>query len=89
MVVPKSSPNTRSTITISESALWVLPEFASPNATPGPDFVANKLAELLQENMILYDSSMIFLQNDNNLSSNRGTTYKTGILDPIEFWWVA
>ena len=28
---------------------------------------------------------MIFLQNDYNLSSNRGTTYKTSILDPIEF----
>ena len=34
------------------------------------------------------DSLMIFHQNDPNLSSTQGTTYKTGILDPKEFWWV-
>ena len=32
---------------------------------------------------------MVFLRNDHTLSSNRGTTYKTGILDPIEFWSVS
>ena len=31
---------------------------------------------------------MIFLPNDNNLSSTRGIINKNGILDPIEFWWV-
>ena len=42
-----------------------------------------------EKNMIFDDFSMIVHQNDYNLSSNRGTTYKTSILDPIEFWWVA
>ena len=36
-----------------------------------------------------HDFSMIFLKNDYNLSSNRGTINETGMLDPIEFWWVA
>ena len=31
---------------------------------------------------------MIFIQNGNNLLLNRGTINETGILDPIEFWWV-
>ena len=46
------------------------------------------LMSLLLKNMFFADCSMIFLQNDYNVSSNQGTTYKTGILDPIEFWWV-
>ena len=44
---------------------------------------------LWRTNIIFYDFPTTFLQNGLNLSSNRGTTYKTCILDPIEFWWVA
>ena len=36
--------------------------------------------------MIVDDLSIMFLQNDYNLSSNRGTTYKTCILDPFIFF---
>ena len=43
---------------------------------------------LWRKNMICDGVSMIFLQNSYNLSLNRVTTYKTGILDPREFWWV-
>ena len=35
------------------------------------------------------DFLMIFMQNGPNLLLNRGTINETGILDPIEFWWVA
>ena len=47
------------------------------------------LMSLLRKNLNLNSFPMFFLQNDYYLSSNRGTTYKTSILDPIEFWWVA
>ena len=48
-------------------------------------FVVNVIFD---EKHDFYDFSMIRHSNESNLSSNRGTTYKTGILDPIEFWWV-
>ena len=35
--------------------------------------------------MSVYDCSMIFHQDDPNLSSTRGTINETGILDPTEF----
>ena len=34
------------------------------------------------------DFQMIFDQHGPNLLSTRGTTIKTSILTPIEFWWV-
>ena len=43
---------------------------------------------LLRKNMIFDDFQMIFHQNGPNLLLNRGTTIKTGILTPVEFWWV-
>jgi len=46
------------------------------------------LMSLLLKNMFVATCFMIFFKNDYNLSSNRGTTYETSILDPIEFWWV-
>ena len=46
------------------------------------------LMSLWRKNLICNGFSMIFHQNHYYLSSSRGTTYKTGILDPIEFWWV-
>ena len=38
--------------------------------------------------MIFHDFLLIFNQNGPNLLLTRGTTIKTGILTPIEFWWV-
>ncbi len=66
---------------------------ASPARTsvasfPAGGFFSVFFMSLLRKNLIFVDFSMIFHQNRHNLSSNRGTTYKTGILDPIEFWWV-
>ena len=40
----------------------------------------------LAKNMSFDDLSKTFLQNEHYLLLNRGTTYKTGILDPIELW---
>ena len=40
------------------------------------------------KNMIFDDFQMIFHQNGPNLLLTRGTTIKTGILTPVEFWWV-
>ena len=34
------------------------------------------------------DLQMIVHQNGPNLLLTRGTTIKTGILTPVEFWWV-
>ena len=55
-------------------------------ALPGA-FLIGKTA-LFIKNMILYDFQMIFNQNGPNLLFTRGTTIKTGILTPVEFWWV-
>ena len=41
-----------------------------------------------EKNMIFKDFQMFFHQNGPNLLLTRGTTIKTGILTPIEFWWV-
>ena len=41
-----------------------------------------------EKNMIFDDFQMIFHENGPNLLLNRGTTIKTGILTPVEFWWV-
>ena len=41
-----------------------------------------------EKHMIFDEFSMIFIEHDHYLSSTQGTTHKTGILDPIEFWWV-
>ena len=58
-----------------------------PASLPGAFFFF--LMSLLTKNTFFHDFWMIFLKNDYYLSSNRGTTYETSILDPIEFWWVA
>ena len=34
------------------------------------------------------DFSMIFHKNDPKIIPKRGIIARTGILDPIEFWWV-
>ena len=41
-----------------------------------------------KKNMICHVFQMIFDQNGPNLLLTRGTTIKTGILTPVEFWWV-
>ena len=55
-------------------------------ALPGAFFL--RKTPLSRKNMIFYDFQMIFDQNGPNLLLTRGTTIKTGILTPIEFWWV-
>ena len=55
-------------------------------ALPGAFFL--RKTALFVNNMICYDFQMIFHQNGPNLLLNRGTTIKTGILTPIEFWLV-
>ena len=55
-------------------------------ALPGAFF--HRKTSLLRKNMIFDDFQMIFHQNGPNLLLTRGTTIKTGILTPVEFWWV-
>ena len=55
-------------------------------ALPGPFFV--RKTRLFRKNMLFYDFQMIFHENGPNLLLTRGTTIKTGILTPVEFWWV-
>ena len=55
-------------------------------ALPGAFFL--RKTALLRKNMIFNDFQMIFHQNEPNLLLTRGTTIKTGILTPVEFWWV-
>ena len=55
-------------------------------ALPGAFFL--RKIELLRKNMIFHDFQMIFHKNGPNLLLTRGTTIKTGILTPVEFWWV-
>ena len=62
-------------------ALW------SVWCSPAVFFVRRKTT-LLRKNMIFDDFQMIFYQNGPNLLLTRGTTIKTGILTPVEFWWV-
>ena len=56
-------------------------------ALPGA-FFSEKNTTFAKKNMIFDNFSMIFHQNGPNLLLTRGTTIKTGILTPIEFWWV-
>ena len=56
-------------------------------ALPRAFFVAEK-QPFSEKNLIFYDFQMIFNHNGTNLLLTRGTTIKTGILTPIEFWWV-
>ena len=55
-------------------------------ALPGAFFYQKNIT--FSKNMIFADFQMIFHQNGPNLLLNRGTTIKTGILTPVEFWWV-
>ena len=41
-----------------------------------------------EKTRLFCDCSMICFQNEPNLLSTRDIFNKTGILDPIEFWWV-
>ena len=52
-----------------------------------PGFFSQKISTS-GNNMIFHDFQIIFDQNGPNLLLTRGTTIKTGILTPIEFWWV-
>ena len=44
---------------------------------------------LLRKHMIFCDFQMIFHKKGPNLLLTRGTTIKTSILTPVEFWWVS
>ena len=55
-------------------------------ALPGAFFSQKNTT--FQTNMIFDDFQMICDQNGPNLILTRGTTIKTCILTPIEFWWV-
>ena len=55
-------------------------------ALPGAFFIGK--TSLFRKNMIFDNLSMIFHQNGPNLLLTRGTIIKTGILTPVEFWWV-
>ena len=51
-------------------------------------FLSKENISVHNKNIMIVDCLMIFLQNDSNISSNLRIITKTGILDPIEFWWV-
>ena len=53
-----------------------------------PGFFFLRKTTLLRKNIIFYDFSMIFHQNGPNLVLTRGIIIKTGILPPVELWWV-
>ena len=53
-----------------------------------PGFFVLRKTILLQKNMYFCYFQMMFHQNEPNLLLTRGTTIKTGILTPIEFWRV-
>ena len=57
-------------------------------ALPGAFFSEKNNTKKKHKNMMFCDFQMIFHQNGPNFLLNRGTTIKTGILTPIEFWWV-
>ena len=71
-----------------ENVVLVHPQLGLRFGAALPGFFFLRKTALLQKNMIFYDFQMIFQQNEHNLLLNRGTTIKTGILTPIEFWWV-
>ena len=51
-------------------------------------FVYLEKHKCLEKQLFFYDFEMVFHQNVPNLLLTRGTIIKTGILTPIEFWWV-
>ena len=53
-----------------------------------PEAFFSQKNSTFEKNMIFDDFQMIFDHNGPNLLLNRGTTIKTSILTPVEFWWV-
>ena len=56
-------------------------------ALPGAFFVEEK-QHFCEKPLFIFVFLKIFLQTGPNLLLTRGTTIKTGILTPVEFWWV-
>ena len=56
-------------------------------ALPGAFFRRKTSLFIKNKNMIFDDFQMFFHQNGPNLLLTRGTTIRTGILTPVEFWW--
>ena len=55
-------------------------------ALPGAFFLGKTF--LLSKKKIVYNLFNIVCQNGPKLLLTRATTIKTGILTPVEFWWV-
>ena len=64
------------------------PARSSVWCSPAGFFFSKKNTTFAKKNMMFDDFSMICHQHGPNLLLNRGTTIRTGILTPIEFWWV-
>ena len=64
------------------------PARSSVWCSPAGGFAFSEKQHFLEKNIIFNAIQMIFLQNGPNLLLTRGTSIKTGILTPIEFWWV-
>ena len=67
---------------------WCIPSSVICVVQPCRGLFFLRKTPLFRKNMIIYDFQIIFHQNGPNLLLTRGTTIKTGILTPIEFWWV-
>ena len=67
---------------------WCIPSSVFGLVQPCRGLFFLRKTTLLRKNIIFNDFQIIFYQNGPNLLLNRGTTIKTGILTPIEFWWV-
>ena len=66
---------------------------ASPARTsvwcsPAGGCFAHRKTALLKKHILFYYFQMSFDHHGPNLLLTRGTTIKTGILTPVEFWWV-
>ena len=70
-----------------EIGVLVHPQLGLRFGAAMPFFIQPK-NNTLPKNMILYAFQMIFYKNGPNLQLTRRTTIKTGILTPVEFWWV-
>ena len=68
---------------------WCIPTPDDCDQHPGRGLFFFFESHFFGKNMIFSDFSMIFHQNDPKMIPKRGIIARTGILDPIEFWWVA
>ena len=67
---------------------WCIPSSVFGLVQPCRVFFFAEKQHCLEKTYFFYDFSLVFHENGPNLLLNRGTTIKTGILTPVEFWWV-